>query len=129
MSEHRRIVTAKSSDLDSWVYAIGPEGLSIVKIGLATNVTERLRYLQTAHYLTLTLRWTTPGLRELEQELHVRFAPLRLRGEWFDFGNADPVTSIREAVEAIGREGGAYELWRERRKEARRQRSALRYVR
>lgn len=27
------------------------------------------------------------------------FAPLRLEGEWFDFGSADPVTQVAKAAD------------------------------
>jgi hypothetical protein len=111
------------SEPDSWVYAIGPVGSSVVKIGLAGNVTSRLRTLQTAHYQLLAVRWKGPGDHDLEQEIHARLAPFRLRGEWFDFAQADPVSLICAAIEEIHRDGGARRAWNARKKDGRRKRA------
>jgi hypothetical protein len=54
-----------------------------IKIGLASDVRERLRALQTAHHEKLTLLGVSSGDRKEERLLHIRFAQLRGIGEWF----------------------------------------------
>ncbi len=65
----------------SVTYAIVTIGRPRVKIGKSTNVKARLRDLQTAAPDPLAILGTIPGDRE--EELHARFAKVRLRGEWF----------------------------------------------
>jgi T5orf172 domain len=84
-----------------WVYIIGPAESSVVKIGTAKNVKRRLGGIQTGHPEVLVIRWYTPGDRKLEDALHERFKSLRKTGEWFDFGDLEPVAQVRAAVEAI----------------------------
>jgi hypothetical protein len=49
--------------------------------------------------------WTCFGIHletfELEGMLMERFTKRRVRGEWFDFGEVDPVKEVRRAVEQI----------------------------
>lgn len=68
------------------VYAIqaGDES-GPVKLGKADDPRARLAALQTAHWLKLTLLRVWKGERAEEAMLHLRFAPLRLAGEWFNF--------------------------------------------
>lgn len=54
-----------------------------VKIGFASDVTERLAGLQVASPHRLELLATVSGTRESEAGLHRRFSHLRVRGEWF----------------------------------------------
>lgn len=63
---------------------IGADGP--IKIGIAANVGARLRALQTAKPRQLFVRGTISEVGcalRLEQELHLRFAQQRIRGEWF----------------------------------------------
>lgn len=61
--------------------------LGPIKIGLARNVSQRIRELQTGNPARLYLLGLTYArgyeASRLERELHRRFAPLRLSGEWF----------------------------------------------
>lgn len=84
-----------------WVYLIGVPGRSVAKIGIAMDTTKRLAGLQTSHPERLAVLWRTPGGRDLEIALHAHFGKSRLRGEWFEFGDEDPVTCIRAAYEEI----------------------------
>jgi hypothetical protein len=56
------------------------------KIGVSTDPVRRLRQLQTGNATPLDLqgRFATPRARQLESQLHQRYAPHRLAGEWFD---------------------------------------------
>lgn len=55
-----------------------------VKIGVTTNVPQRLESLQTGSHLKLEVLATTEGDTWLEREYHRFFAHCRLYGEWFD---------------------------------------------
>lgn len=85
----------------TWVYVIGAEGSSVVKIGKAGDLTERLAAIQTGNPELLTVRWAVAGGRSLEADLHETFKPLRLVGEWFDFGELDPVEQVHAAVKRL----------------------------
>lgn len=86
---------------DQMVYAIGPRSGNVVKIGRSVNVQKRLGQLQPGHPAKLEVLWTTEGGSLLEGELHAMFSERRLFGEWFDFGDLDAVTSIKDATEII----------------------------
>lgn len=85
----------------TWVYVIGPKDSSIVKIGKATDVPDRLASIQTGNPEPLVIRWGCIGGRPLEADLHRTFKRLRKAGEWFDFGDADPVEAVHAAVKAL----------------------------
>ena len=59
---------------------IGP-----VKIGKADDVEGRRADLQTAHHETLHVLRIIDTPFDAEPILHSKFAPLRIRGEWFEF--------------------------------------------
>lgn len=67
----------------SWVYFIRRGTNGGVKIGYAENPHSRMRGMQTANEDELFLLGAIKGGREVEQELHRRFAAGRKRGEWF----------------------------------------------
>lgn len=54
-----------------------------VKIGFATDITARMRALQTAMPQPLHLMLALPGTLKDERDLHRRFAADRVQGEWF----------------------------------------------
>lgn len=85
------------------VYVLGTPGSNVVKIGRTTNLKKRLADIQRMSPVPLEVLWTHPGGFELESALHRRFANIRSHGEWFRFDRS-PVTSIREAVEALAPE-------------------------
>lgn len=81
------------------VYLIGNADNRLVKIGMTTKGhLERLNGIQTMSPSILTVLWTTPGGRELEHKLHYRFRRERLHGEWFDFGERDPIAEVSAAA-------------------------------
>lgn len=84
--------------MTSWVYVVGAEGQRPVKIGHTGNVVNRIQNLQVGNPWPLELRAAYRGGRVLEQRLHSQFAALRLTGEWFDFGDQDPLVPISRFV-------------------------------
>lgn len=76
------------------VYVIGSPGSSLVKIGKSQNIRARLRSIQNMSPAPLSVLWTTPGGRALETRLHDAFDEYRVHGEWFDFGDADPLELV-----------------------------------
>jgi hypothetical protein len=66
-------------------YFIINESRTKVKIGKSQFPEKRLKQLQTGTDEKLFLYGTAPGDKIEEQDLHRRFAPYRLRGEWFSF--------------------------------------------
>lgn len=84
-----------------FVYLIGPADGSVFKIGRTSNVENRLRSLQAGNPATLSVLWTAPGSVLIECELHRWFENGWVRGEWFDFGDLDPVATINAAIEII----------------------------
>lgn len=81
------------------VYVVGDDRSGVVKIGTTSNLARRLSGLQTGSAYVLRVLWSYGGDVELESYLHERFASLRMQGEWFDFGEADPVTEVSAATE------------------------------
>ena len=69
---------------ESIVYFISP-GDGLVKIGFTTSLSSRLRSLRTAHPKELSILLVFPGTQEDERDLHLRFANLRVGGEWFKY--------------------------------------------
>lgn len=65
------------------VYLITCRELGMVKIGVAFNPFVRLKTLQTAFPLDLTVEALIKGAHRREKELHQQFAAHRVRGEWF----------------------------------------------
>lgn len=85
-----------------WVYLIGSTLTKPVKIGVATSVNARLDELRTGSPVPLHLIWKTRGGRALEGGLHEYFAPYRIHGEWFDFGDEDPAALVATAAVLMG---------------------------
>lgn len=87
---------------NSVVYVIGAASLTAVKIGVSTNLPERLRALQTGAPARLSVLWQTPGDRALEGRLHARLHEFRTYGEWFDLRPLGvPVDVVQRAVSEI----------------------------
>ncbi|MGW2680908.1 GIY-YIG nuclease family protein [Streptomyces sp. NPDC001436] len=92
------------------VYAVSSEQEpKIIKIGVARDLTARLRSLQTASASPLRVRWTTQGRggalesqdygKDLEEGIHRVFKDRRLTGEWFDFRDVEsPIVMINNAA-------------------------------
>lgn len=67
----------------TFVYFIQEGGDGPVKIGFSKRPERRPQKLQTGNPRELLLRHVLPGDRAIEDQLHRRFAPARIRGEWF----------------------------------------------
>ena len=85
---------------DRWVYAISTEdNRDSIKIGVANNISQRVKSLQAGSATKLKLRWSAHGGYPLERHLHDQFEQLRIHGEWFNFqGVSDPVGEIDVAA-------------------------------
>lgn len=59
------------------------DGPGPIKIGCATDVRARIALLQTGCPYPLWLMGYVHGGRDLEQQLHRKYADRRMRGEWF----------------------------------------------
>ena len=68
---------------ESCVYFIECVGHSLVKIGVATNVVQRLTDLKCACPFELRILATIPGSFDDEGRLHSQFSGYHVRGEWF----------------------------------------------
>ncbi|MFD0449326.1 GIY-YIG nuclease family protein [Streptomyces indonesiensis] len=79
-------------------YLVGMEGSPLVKIGFTSgDPKKRLASLQTGQPMKLSLLWSSEG--DHESALHHRFAPHRVRGEWFDLTPlGDPVQVVEDAI-------------------------------
>ncbi|MEV6131766.1 GIY-YIG nuclease family protein [Streptomyces violaceusniger] len=79
-------------------YLVGMEGSPLVKIGFTSgDPKKRLASLQTGQPMKLSLLWSSEGNHE--SALHHRFAPHRVRGEWFDLTPlGDPVQVVEDAI-------------------------------
>lgn len=78
----------RGADARSVVYFIGSGEGRPIKIGRASDVRQRLAVLQNGSFEQLTILATVPGGVDVEREFHARFADLRMRGEWFEPGEA-----------------------------------------
>jgi hypothetical protein len=79
------------------VYVIGSPNARPVKIGRSTDLLHRLGEIQNHCPIDLRVRWFEPGGASLETALHRTFKMQRMHGEWFDFGQADPVAMVISA--------------------------------
>lgn len=70
-------------DTEAFVYFI-QSATGDIKIGMARDVAVRMKTLQTAHPVKLTLLVSCDGGATVEREYHQRFAEHRRHGEWFD---------------------------------------------
>lgn len=85
----------------TYLYVIGIDGDRPVKVGIAVNVPDRLRHLQTGNPRRLHVLAQFPGYRALEELVHGHFASRRMIGEWFDFGDLDPVAEVSTFVQRV----------------------------
>lgn len=85
-----------------WVYLIGSTLSRPVKIGVAKSPAARLDELQVGSPVPLHVIWKTRGGRVLEGSLHKYFAPYRIHGEWFDFGDENPAALVATAAVLLG---------------------------
>ena len=75
-----------------------------IKIGVAINVGERLRYLQISNPEKLVLIGHIAGNEHLEKAIHKKFERLRERSEWFRVGKS-LLSFIEETLAEDGERG------------------------
>lgn len=88
--------------MSRWVYLVGSTLTKPVKIGVAKNAEARLDELRVGSPVPLHLIWKARGGRALESSLHEYFAPYRIHGEWFDFGDESPAALVATAAVLMG---------------------------
>lgn len=88
------VAADRSTTFPGAIYLIGPASRRPVKIGYSADPATRLRGIQTMSPTPLDVLWSHPGSRAVESALHRKFNALRLHGEWFDFGELDPVAEV-----------------------------------
>ncbi|GAA2770315.1 hypothetical protein VO63_19895 [Streptomyces showdoensis] len=87
------------------VYVIGSAADRRVKIGSAGNARNRLMELQSGNPNPLRILATVEGGRLLERLIHEHLKRFRGIGEWFDFGEANPIHMVTDAVQALRDKG------------------------
>ncbi|MEW2463120.1 GIY-YIG nuclease family protein [Microbacterium sp. NPDC047426] len=89
-------------DGERYIYLIGSPVIRQVKIGLSDAPTRRATALQTGSPVQLLVILAIPGGPVLERMLHDYFKAYRTHGEWFDFGDENPVTLVVSAATLMG---------------------------
>ncbi|MBW1603560.1 GIY-YIG nuclease family protein [Streptomyces sp. JJ66] len=87
------------------VYVVGSAADRRVKIGSAGNARNRLVELQSGSPNPLRILVTIEGGRLLEGLIHDHLKRFRVIGEWFDFGEANPVHIVTDAVQVLRSKG------------------------
>ena len=93
---------------DGFVYMVLNADRSAAKIGFTVSPYARLAQLQSANASPLTMEFAIPAQREVEAQLHARFADSRIRLEWFS-----DVDGIEEAFTALEQEHADRQLARD----------------
>jgi hypothetical protein len=91
-----RAIYSRPEPYEGVVYFIQSEYGGPIKIGHSFDVKKRLGSLQTGHPDKLILLGSFYGSQYDEHELHEKFAPYRIRGEWFQ-----PTEPILEKIKTI----------------------------
>lgn len=89
---------ASTVDKAQVVYVIGSTNGHAVKIGRSDDVARRLAEIQRMSPVKLEVLWQVQAGGDLETALHRRFKARRTHGEWFDFGDEDPVAVVGRAA-------------------------------
>jgi len=69
--------------LTGYIYFVQMDYIGPIKIGIAKNVQQRMRELQTGSPYRLNLLCCFPGNEDMEREIHLGFSEIKLEGEWF----------------------------------------------
>ena len=87
------------------VYFVHDLTTGLVKIGHSERPWDRLSQIQTHSPCEVQLRAIMDGGQDVERGLHVRFAPQRVRGEWFlhQGALADFIATLPQAVRPAGK--------------------------
>lgn len=80
------------------VYILKSPASRLVKIGHSGTLPRRVGDIQRMCPVPLSVLWTYPGGKALEGTLHQTFKDFRQHGEWFDFGDINPVPAVAADV-------------------------------
>lgn len=81
----------------SVVYVIRSDDTDMVKIGTTVDIAERMKTLRIGNPSTFTILRVLHGGRAEERWMHLRFASLRVRNEWFRF-DPEMLTAVPPSV-------------------------------
>jgi predicted GIY-YIG superfamily endonuclease len=86
-----------------YVYAMGPENSSTVKIGFTNNLETRRKTIQTGHPEKIVIHHfieldTEKKMRQIEKKLHETLRHLRNRGEWFNISPENAKLELDYAI-------------------------------
>ncbi|MGW7603188.1 GIY-YIG nuclease family protein [Streptomyces antimycoticus] len=98
---------ADKGAFDGRLYVIGSVADRRVKIGTSRDPEGRLAELQIGNPHPLRILITFAGGGALERLVHDRLHRFRACGEWFDFGEANPVIMVEDAIRNL-RESGFF---------------------
>jgi hypothetical protein len=99
---HHMAVNVPDREYPGYVYVIH-ETEDIYKVGITCGAVEtRRRHLQigTHHALTTIYSCLVPDAPDLEQEFHLKFADVHVRGEWFRLTESD-IDNIKDRCERV----------------------------
>jgi len=85
----------------SHLYVIGEGSSGIVKIGRSCRPSVRLGEIQMGNPRRMQLLLVVPEAGQHEDAVHRKFSSRRLGGEWFDFGEDDPVEGVQRMLDEI----------------------------
>lgn len=90
VSKPAQVASRKKNRASKYVYLIGAEN-GLVKIGVAVNVADRLRFLDTASPVGLhsIFYFRDDDAKKTEGVLHRQFSAKRVKGEWFELSPDD----------------------------------------
>ncbi|KKL86416.1 hypothetical protein LCGC14_1944980 [marine sediment metagenome] len=91
----------EGNKVGSSIYFIEAIGVEKIKIGVTTNIEERLNTLKTGSPVELKLLGVIPGGQESEKNIHDRLSAYRANGEWF-FASTDVMEYIRKKLSGHG---------------------------
>jgi hypothetical protein len=95
-----------SSMIAGWVYLVHAPVVNRVKVGVTRHPPrQRFKSLQSGNACELEMIATARCEEEAvlrEREVHRRFLPNRVHGEWFDVTESSPLELYIDAVEACG---------------------------
>lgn len=80
------------------VYILKSHASRLVKIGHSGTLLRRVGDIQRMSPVPLSVLWTYPGGKALEGTLHQTFKDFRQHGEWFDFGDINPIAAVAADV-------------------------------
>jgi hypothetical protein len=85
-----------------FIYIIGEDGSSYIKIGVSENPKKRLSGLRSAHMFDLKIQSTYAVPYEyafkIEKDIHTKLSPVKIRGEWVDLPVEDAKIIVEDSI-------------------------------